>query len=464
MGFGMLAVAAVFLFNPDVAMFDVLPDFIAYILIVAGITQMSYICPHIENARVRFSWAAVVATAKFVSLFLVFGMSNQNERPVVILLTVFSFAVIELILLVPAWCSLFEGILYLGSRTGAMAPYRSKRGRFTMTGVAKAFTLAFVLIKPTAAVLPEFSALTMGGFDETKFNWYDYIGLLREFGIFFCLIAGIVWFVIIERYFLRLKNDAEFVPAIRRKYDEEVSPNDSRFIKRRIGVAFALLAAAFFFEIDIMLEYNNIIPDALAALCFMGYFLMLRGGLFPQWKIGVALSGAYAVISGVSDWLQYDFNSKYFNALVWQSNTVRNAFVTRYAFVFISSAVFVAVAFFAARAMKHIVYCHAGFIAENSGEEFRNAKLAEIRGYLYRWINAVQVMAVVCAVGACVGDAIITMNSSIYDRLGIMSGAVRTLSNVWWIISALLCLVNFILVLKTEAEVESEIESRYMLS
>ena len=72
-------------------------------------------------------------------------------------------------------------------------------------------------------------------------------------------------------------------------------------------------------------------------------------------------------------------------------------------------------------------------------------------------------IAAICAVSFCIGDAIITMNSSIYDSLGIISGAMRSLSEVWWIISALLCLVNFIVVLKAESEISAEIESRYML-
>ena len=75
----------------------------------------------------------------------------------------------------------------------------------------------------------------MGGFDETKFNWYEYIGLLREFGVILGLIAGIAWLVIAEGYFIRLKNDPEFVSALKQKYDDEVSPTDVRFTKRRIG-------------------------------------------------------------------------------------------------------------------------------------------------------------------------------------------------------------------------------------
>lgn len=463
MGLALLIAAPVIIFNPDMAVVDILPDFIAYIMISVGITRMSYICPQIEAALPRFRWAAVVSGAKFILMFWVFGMSNQNERPMVILLSAFSMAVIELILTVPAWCGLFDGLLYLGSRTGAMVPYSSKRGRVTITGYAKAVTVVFLFVKPLCAVLPEFASLSMGGFDDTKFNWYEFIGLLREFGIFFGLIAGVFWLIVVERYFIRLKNDSEFVPALRRKYNEEVAEGDIRFTKRRICLAFAMLAAAFFFEMDIMLEYNNIIPDALAAVCFFAFFMILGSGIFPKWKTGAIISGIYAVVAGISDWLQYDFNSKYFNASVWQSDIVRKAFLVRYAFIIVASVLFMTVVLIAAKALKHIVYTHAGFIAENSDAAFREAKLAEIRRSLYRWIHAVVVIAAICAVSFCIGDAIITMNSSIYDSLGIISGAMRSLSEVWWIISALLCLVNFIVVLKTESEISAEIESRYML-
>lgn len=463
MGFGALVVAPFVLFNPDMAIVDVLPDFIGYFLIAFGITSISYICPQTEAARARFFVASAVELAKFVAMFLIFGLANQNERPVMILLAVFAFAVVELIVLLPAWCGLFDGLLYLGTRTGAMAPYRSRRGRVTITGYAKTVTCIFLFLKPLCAVLPEFASLTSGGFDETKFNWYEYIGLFREFGIMFAAIIGVFWLIVIERYFIRLKRDGEYIPALRAKYKTEVLPGDVRFVKRRIKTAFVFLAAAFFFEIDFILEYNNVIPDVLAALCFVMFFAILGKDLYGRHNIALPVAMAYAVSAGIGDWLGYDFNGKYFNTLVWQSSEVRTAFFKRYAFVIIGSVLFVAVTCFAADALHRIVHEHAGFIAENTDRSFVEAKLAEIRKYLCRYINAVVIMSVVCAVSFCVGDIIITLNSSIYESMGVISGTVRTLSNVWWIISSALCLVNFLIVLKTNSEIDAEIESRYML-
>ncbi len=462
MGFILLAIAPLFLFNPDLAVIDVLPDFIGYILIAAALTKLSFICPQIETSRTWFWRAAIVGIAKTASIFFLFGISSQNERPVAILLSTFSFAVVELILLVPAWGRLWDGLLYLGSRTGAMAPYSSRRGRATVTGVAKGATVFFIFFKPLCAVLPEFASLSMGGYDDSSFNWYEFIGLFREIGIMLALIAGIAWLVFIERYFAFLRKDGEFIPTLRKKYDDEILPGDIRFTKRRINIAFALLAAAFFLEIDLLLESNNIIPDVLAALCFVGFFVTIAK-LYPQWKIGAGVSAVYTVAAGVNEWLEFSFNNKYFNASVWQHSEVLEAFLVRYASVIVSSVLFAAVAVIACRAQRVIIHDHAGFIAENSSREFRDAKLGEIRRYLGRWVTSVTVMSVVCTVSFCIGDAIVTLNSSIYDRLGVVSGAARTLSDVWWIISAVLCLVNFILVLKTESEIKAEVDSRYML-
>lgn len=463
MGFWALVVAPFALFNPDMAIVDILPDFIGYFLIAFGITSLSYICPQIEAARPRFYFAAIVELAKLIAVFLIFGLANQNERPVMILLAVFAFAVVELIILIPAWNSFFDGLLYLGTRTGAMAPYSSRRGRVTITGFTKAVTCVFLFFKPLCAVLPEFASLTYGGFDETKFDWYEFIGLFREFGIMFSAIMGVFWLIVIERYFIRLKNNKDYIPALRAKYYSEVLPGDIRFIKRRIKMAFVFLAVAFFFEIDFMLEYNNVIPDALAALCFTAFFAVLGRGLYRYRNIALSVSIVYAISAGIGDWLQYDFNDKYFNALVWQSREVRSAFFLRYTFVIISSVLFVVVTCFATHALKQIVCDHAGFIAENTDGAFAEDKLSEIRRYLYRYINIVVVMAVVCAVSFCVGDIIITLNSSIYESVGVISETLRTLSSVWWIISSALCLVNFTIVLKTNSEIYAEIESRYML-
>lgn len=461
-GFGALAVASVFLFDPNIAILDLLPDFIAYIMIVSALLPLSYICPKLEVAVSKFALAAVVSGARFIALFPVFGMSNQSERPMMILLVSFSFAVVELLFTVPAWTAFFDGMLYLSERTGAMAVYKIRHGRSTVNGWAKTLTIAWIFIKPMLAVLPEFSALTDGGYDDTIFNWYEYIGLFRKLGFMFGLVVGMLWLAAIERYWHTICVDGEFISALKRKYSEEISEDDIRFTKQRIKVAFVFLAVAFLLEIDFMIDYNNVIPDVLPAIAFILFFASLKK-TYPKWRTGFFASLIYLGCAAVSEGLEYSFNAKYFNAMVWQSEAEKNAFVIRFAFVIIASAVFVAVTALSVKALRYIISEHAGYISRNSSEEYRDAKLGEIRRYLNGWCTAVLVLAVICAVGACIGDVIVTLNSSIYDRLGVLSEFMRTLSTVWWIINAMLCAINFIVVMKTEAEISDEIESRYML-
>ena len=48
MGFLLIALSALFLFNPDIAVFDLLPDVFGYILLSLGLSSLSYLNYHFE--------------------------------------------------------------------------------------------------------------------------------------------------------------------------------------------------------------------------------------------------------------------------------------------------------------------------------------------------------------------------------------------------------------------------------
>jgi len=50
MGFGCIAAGMLFLFNPNINVIDILPDFIGYILIYHGLFRMSYSTPKLADA------------------------------------------------------------------------------------------------------------------------------------------------------------------------------------------------------------------------------------------------------------------------------------------------------------------------------------------------------------------------------------------------------------------------------
>ena len=90
MGLGFAAVSAIFLFNPDVAIIDVLPDFIGYTLLTVALRFVRDISPHFENAWRKFRILAVMTVFKTLSLLWVFGgLTSAQERPMMMLLLSF---------------------------------------------------------------------------------------------------------------------------------------------------------------------------------------------------------------------------------------------------------------------------------------------------------------------------------------------------------------------------------------
>ena len=87
MGLGAAVASAVFLFNPDIALIDIFPDFIGYLLLTLSLRFVRDLSPHFENAWKRFRLLTLVTVAKFIALFWVMGvLTNALEKPTMLLL------------------------------------------------------------------------------------------------------------------------------------------------------------------------------------------------------------------------------------------------------------------------------------------------------------------------------------------------------------------------------------------
>ena len=61
LGLGYLVVAAFMLFNPNIVIIDFIPDFIGYIFMVAGLSQLADLNHHIEEASRLFKRMFIVS-------------------------------------------------------------------------------------------------------------------------------------------------------------------------------------------------------------------------------------------------------------------------------------------------------------------------------------------------------------------------------------------------------------------
>ena len=95
MGIGLIALAMVFLWNPDVAVFDLLPDVFGYILLSLGLSSLSYLNHHFDESAKRFHRMIPLSAARLVFVLILFGRVSNNDRPTTMLLGSFVFGVLE---------------------------------------------------------------------------------------------------------------------------------------------------------------------------------------------------------------------------------------------------------------------------------------------------------------------------------------------------------------------------------
>ena len=111
MGFGLITAGFIFLFNPNINIIDIFPDFIGLWLVCAGLTKMAQINADIMEARGLFFKLSIVELAKSLSIFLMYSQDNTRN-----LLLAFVFGIIECLLFTFALRSLFIGIENVGMR------------------------------------------------------------------------------------------------------------------------------------------------------------------------------------------------------------------------------------------------------------------------------------------------------------------------------------------------------------
>lgn len=312
-GIVMLIWGFVFLFNPEIAVVDILPDFIGYALICAGLTNLSDIYYQFADAKKAFSKGILISVAKLVSFIVLIGLFSYSERPVGMLLFTFVFAVLELIYIIPAYRSLFEGFLYAAQRLDSDSVLKyayndrktqkilkkcSKNGTNPKNLTFRAYKRAamFVIIKNTLAVAPELTSLINN-------NQYTYIGLLRFFAVAICLVFGSFFLINTVRYFVAIKNDKIFIAELEEKYNLEVIPKAHIFTQRKVSAMLTCSTILAFISVNIYSEEINLLPQflffALAIFLFFSFKeygkLKARGILLAI--IGLAVSAAEWILS-----------------------------------------------------------------------------------------------------------------------------------------------------------------------
>ncbi len=347
MGIGSLIISAFFLFNPDIAIIDIIPDVFGYIFILFGLSQLSEINEKIEEARNCFKKAAICNLIKLSLLVVLFGMVSQREMPVSMLLFTFVMNLFDLIYVVPGYLYLFSGLMYLGERLDG--EYVLGRRRFvpkkmpenadekgieafkkremkrrmrceralSNTEKIQRATVMFVLFKAVTPVLPELTSLFEHGYSNSAI--YDFVYLFRTVAVFLVFFAGIIWLVLAIKYYAGIMRDKGFIGALKEKYAAEVLPDKVHFLKKFVSLEIILFVCGAFFFTNLYFDEFNIVPSAIAGIILIIASYRTRK-YSSKWTFVFVSSIFMTLSSAVLEISRYKFNSEYIKEQIMRNS------------------------------------------------------------------------------------------------------------------------------------------------
>lgn len=375
-GFSLMPFAFLFLFEPGYTIFDPLPDFIGYVLLCMAVINLSDISPRIEEAYNGFRKGVLIGFFRYVAIYLLTTFFLNNEKSVGLLLFTFVFSFFEVIVLLPAYKSFFEGILSLGMMHDGESPYRKRRREIvkrnrktgeTYTVVREgsrnasekcySLTCAFLLVRNLATALPEFTTLATN-------SAYEFIMLLRWFGILITLPIGISWLISMLNYCKRIRREREFIDRLSDLYIEKVEQNPQFYTVRIIATGLGLMLVAFVLSIDFYADYINMLPD------FFSFAVLAAAAIFlreysNRWKYVLASSLVSILTSVVTHLTATAFHSEYYPNAIRKNAEAYDAFY-RMVGLHVIDAVMLTITVALALLLLKDVYCKCLDFSKNS--------------------------------------------------------------------------------------------------
>jgi len=445
----------VFYFLPDFALIDIFPDVIAYILLYIGLGKLSFLNDSIDSARNLFFKMILISAGKLLALYLTFSNTNPKEQASFMLLMVFVFALIEGIILIPAYIRLFDGLLYLGTRYDGKAVFGKQKTEFSKSASDKIKfkTIAFIILKNLFLVIPETASLSVKSFDDySAYNMgmYQFIPHLRISGMILSLIFGIIWFVSVISYFRSIKKDKPFIDRLKDIFYSEVLPKENLFIERSIKISGIVLCIASVLAVDFYLNGNdgyNLIPDALFAIgVFAGLFMIRKYIPKPLLISNGVFALAYSALSFFNTSMIADFMAKYNPKKIWRNSQAFNSWIQIIVFTVIEMLLFLGVVVTLLLALKKMIDNHTGYAVERENIDVKS-KLRSLHLQLYIPLIITLAFALFAAVG---GVTRVVLFSKLDD-----------LSNSSWLIELALTVIFSGTMIYSVSNVQREVRDKY---
>ncbi|MBE6593972.1 MAG: hypothetical protein E7642_08315 [Ruminococcaceae bacterium] len=451
-----IALAFVFIFNPNISIIDPLPDVFGYIILSASLVKLSMICDGLTDARRAFERMILIDGAKILALLWVFGIEATSERNSSLLLWSFVFCVLEIAFLAPAFSKLFDGFSELGNFHVNTSVHASKRaGGHSYTDKLKRLSVFFVVLKAIMAMLPELMVLATSDYDEGSlfFGMYRYVGIARALCFIPVMIVGVIWLFKAVCYFNRIRADRVFCDSISAAYGEKVLPKEGVFAIRNVKIATWLFVVGVILTFDFNLDGVNIFPDILVLAFLIPSFLYLAKSTKLSWRAPAVIAVLYGAASllSMSSYAYYHANYTY-NAME-KSEKAFFAYLFYVGSVALQGIIFVCMLAIFIGAVRKVIGAHTGYVLgreiESEGEKLR---ILEVHNELSK--NFVHVLDV--AVLYVLSDILNSLYGAVYAFADKNMG--------WFGIVNALCAVFFVAVsVRAVSELREAVQTKYML-
>lgn len=390
--YNLLIFSLVFLLNPNINVIDIMPDFIAWLVLAKLFERAADSAPYFEEARAGFIKLAYINLAKVLGLALILLVKSKDTSDNnIFALVSFGFMAVELIFLIPAVKNLFAALFHLGERADAPAlisRWETKKSgilgeiitRLLNAETASTFTYAFVTIKALASTLPDFFLLTR---ETDKGHVVNFSGayptvLLVSFLV--ALIVGVLWFIKVKLYVDKVRDEGRFDSALLSMREEDKIGKYEQRVKVRSMLSFlTFISVASIFTVEISFSNFsgiNILPHFL----YLGLMLV---AVFMSRKHTTGQKHAYPVgalavaVSTVSYVLTVSFLSSYSYEDIELIPAAKSAYLVIEILTLAETALTVAFLFLIMRMMNR-------FVLDNTGMDISSERYSTLEKEFHR--------------------------------------------------------------------------------
>lgn len=382
-------IAALFLFNPIISVFDIFPDVIGYLLIMKGLSEASYVFDNADETKLMFKTMSVVSVFKLICLIIL-----PFTDATMALVFSFSFAILEFIFGISAYQKLFDTISYVYLRCG-------EESSIPKCEKLKKFTVIFFIVRIICSTVPDLFALFLS--DPQKSWMYRFRMLFFILLTIVALIFGIIWLARTVSFFKKTLTD-DVKTRISESFIEEMKDRQSVFFSKDFIFAISLISLAMLFTIDFYIDKIEILSDIIFAPMLMFAFIFLikkKHVLLQKYeKLVVFVLGIHFVSSIMNIIFTVRYDNRFLITSVIRNPNARKLYVPVQASAILTAISFFCIVLLVVHLLKKYtlqrIYENPRFFSEYSVDGF----VKEFSGEVKKKSTIVIVFAVISSVSS----------------------------------------------------------------